>query len=121
MRVSAAGCVRPAVSRVRPLRANPVDVVGNRLDVVVDVWSEMLAGLPLVSGTLDDLVKMLNHAGRDERVAVVIEGKAPRIAGPLSKHFKHVGHGMKSPDTSIQFDAFRVGRTRLADVRVRKD
>ena len=62
--VAAAGRIRSAVAGVRPLVADLVHVVGDRLDVVVGVRVEVLAGLPLVSRALDDVVEVRDDARR---------------------------------------------------------
>ena len=62
--VAAAGRVGPAVAGVRSLVADPVQVIGDRLDVVVGVRVEVLARLPLVARALDDVVQVRDDAGR---------------------------------------------------------
>ena len=60
-------------------------MIGDRLDVVVGVRIEVGAPLPLVAGALDDVEQMRNHAGRQKRLAVVVEVDAPGIAGAVAK------------------------------------
>src|SRR6187431_470455 len=101
---------------MRALTPNPVHVIGNGLDVVVDVGIEVLASLALVARALHDLIEVLDHARGRERVAVVVEVETPRIARAFSKDFKDVLCRMEAPDRAVQFLTLAVGRARLADV-----
>ncbi len=76
-------------------------MIGDGVDVVVGVRVEVRAGLPLVSRTLDDVVQVRNHAGRAERLAVVVEIDAPRIAGSFGEDFELVPRGMISPNAAL--------------------
>src|SRR6185503_3385052 len=106
---------------MRPFLANPVHMIGNRLDVAVDVWIEVLTGLPLVSSALDHLVEMLDDAGGHKRLTVIVEVESPRIAGAFGEHFKRTRDRMETPDAGIQSNALRVGCSRLTDIRLSED
>src|SRR4051812_41471269 len=60
MGVAAAGVVRAAVALMRRV-ADVMAVVGDRLNVGICVWIHMLAGLPLVSSTLNHVVEVRDH------------------------------------------------------------
>ena len=83
--MAAAGRAGPAVARVRAAVADPVHVIGHRLDVVVNVRIEVAAGLALVPRAGNDVIEVLDHTGGRERVAVVVERQAPRVARALSE------------------------------------
>jgi hypothetical protein len=70
---------------MRTALAYPVHVVGVGFDIVVGVRIEMLPCLPEVTPSLYHVVHMRNHAGRDERMTIVVEVKAPWIAGTFRK------------------------------------
>ena len=120
VRVAAAGRRRSAVAGVRPLPSDPVHVIGDGLDVVVGVRVEVLARLPLVARALDDVVQVLDDARGRERMAVVVEVEAPRIAGAFGEHLEDVLRRMVAPDAAVQLLALGVRRAGLADVRVRE-
>ena len=100
--------------------AHVVPVVGDRLDVVVRVRVEVRAGLPLVAAALNDVVQVRDDAGRAERLAVVVEVDAPRVARALGEDFELVPRRMIAPDAGVERHALVVGRARLADARVRE-
>ena len=106
VRMPAAGRRRAAVPGMRSLPADPVHMVGDGLDVVVDVRVEVLAGLALVSRALDDVIQVLDHAGGREGVAVVVEVEAPRIAGAFGEDFEHVLRRMEAPDPAVELLPF---------------
>ena len=87
--VAAAGAVGAAVAAVR-VRAVPVQVVGDGLDVVVGVRVEVRARLPLIAAALDDVEGVRNDAGLDEGLAVVVEVEAPRIARAVGEDLEDV-------------------------------
>ncbi len=85
--MAAAGLGGTAVARVR-VGAEPVSVVGDRLDVVVGVGVEVRPGLPLVAGALDDVVQVRDDAGRQDRLAAVVEVDAQGLLVPWAKTSK---------------------------------
>ena len=92
-----------------------MSVVGNRFDVVVDIRVEVLSALPFITGTLNHVIQMGYHAGRDESLPLGIEVDAPRIAGAPGKDFELVALRMVTPDACIERCAFVIGRAWLAD------
>ena len=119
--VAAAGRIRSAVAGVRPVLADPVHVVGHRLDVVEDVGVEVPARLPLVACAGNHVVEVLDHAGGREGVAVVVEVESPRIARALGEHLEGPRRRVIAPDRPVQPLALGVRSAGLADVRVRED
>ena len=118
--VAAAGRARAAVGGVRSLRADPVPVIGDGLDVVVGVRIEVLARLPLVPSALDDVVEVLDDARGREGVAVVVEVEPPRVARALGEDFEDVPGRVIAPDAAVERRAVGVRRAGLADLRVRE-
>src|SRR5262245_50991974 len=109
VRVTAASRIGSAVARVRTLVADPVHVVSNGLDVVVDVRVDVLARLAFVSPALHDLVQVLDHARRHKRMPVVVEVQPPRIAGALGKYLERVRDRMEAPHSRVELDSFGLG------------
>src|SRR5882724_8653886 len=52
------------------------------------------AALAMVVAGLGEVPEVIDDAGGDEGVAVVIEGEAPGIAGALAEDFELLGPGM---------------------------
>ena len=108
------------LQRVRLMDPAPrvVRVVSDRLDVVVGVGIEMLAGLALVAGAGQDVIKMRDHAGRVEELAARIVIQTPRIARAFGEDLEDMARRVKAPDTGVDLHALRVGSARLAHDRV---
>ena len=96
-------------------------MVGDRLDVVEGVRIEVLAGLPLVAGARNHVIQVRDDAGGRERVAVVVEVEAPRIAGALGEDLEGLPGRVIAPDRAVELLTLGIRRSRLADVRVRED
>ena len=80
----------------------------------------MLAGLTLVTGAREDVVKVRDDAGRIEEFAVRVEVEAPRIARALGEDLEDLAGGMEAPDARVDLLALGVGRARLAHDGVRE-
>ena len=106
--------------RLMDARAGVVRVVGDRLDVVVGEGIEVLAGLTLVAGGRKDMIEVRDHAGRIEELAPRIEIEAPGIARAFGEDLEDVAGRVEAPDSGVDLHALLVGRTRLADDRVRE-
>ena len=102
------------------LAAHPVHVIGDGLDVVVDVGVEVRAGLALVSRARDHVVQMRDDAGGRESLAVVVEVEAPRVAGAFGEDLEDVPGRMVAPDRRRSAAGARRQAPGLADVRVRE-
>ncbi len=87
---------------------------------VVGIWIEVIASLSFVASTLNDVIQVRYHAGGQERLAMVIEVDAPRIAGAMGKHFEHMLCWVIAPDTGVNRYALIVRCARLTDSRVRE-
>src|SRR3954452_9852234 len=98
--MSAARVARSPISQVGH-RADVMPMVGNRLNVGVRIRIEMLAGLALVSGALNDVKQVRNDAGRAKRLAMFIEVDAPRIACPFGENFEIMPRWVESPDAGV--------------------
>src|SRR5690348_11452573 len=106
--VTAAGCIGFTVTGVRPGVAEVVPVIGDRLDIVVSVRVEMRAGLPRIARTLDHMEEVRNHAGLDEKIALLAPVHAPWIARPLGKDLEFLLLRMEPPDARIDLHAILV-------------
>ena len=89
--MAAAGRVGPAVAAVR-VGPEVMPVVGDRLDVVIGVWIEMLACLALVPAALDHVIEMRDDARGDEHLPAGIEVDAPGVARAVCEDFEDVPH-----------------------------
>src|SRR5207245_9361251 len=114
--VAAACRSRAGVAGVRPFIARPVNVIGNGLEVVINVGIEMRTGLPLVARALNDVEQVWNDAGLDEALALFVEVNAPGIAGAFGEDLEAVLGGMIAPNAGVDARALAVGRAGLADV-----
>ena len=100
--------------------ARVMRVVGDRLDVVVGERIEVLARLTLVAGAGQDVIQVRDHAGRVEELAASVVIEAPRIARALGEDLEDTAGRVEAPDAGVDLHALFVGRTRLADDRVRE-
>src|SRR5581483_9052605 len=114
-RVAGAVVARPRVG------ALPVQVVGDRLQVVVGVRVEVLAGLAVVAAVLDDVEAVRDDAALDERLAAVVEVEAPGVARAVGEDLEDVPRRVVAPHAGVEPDAVLLRRPRLADLRMRED
>src|SRR5882672_6403074 len=103
---------------MRTFVADPMDVIGEGLDVVVNVRIEMRASLSFKAAALNHVKEMRDDTGFDDALAVFVEVDAPRIAGAFGEQFERVLGWMITPDTGVQAGAFAVWRAGFADVGV---
>src|SRR5947209_8202535 len=106
---------------VVPLVAGVVAVVGDRLDVVVGVGVEMLAGLPLVASAGNDVKDVRDDAGGGEEISILVVVEAPRVARAVGEDFELVANRMIAPDAGVERHPLVGRRARLADLAVRED
>ncbi len=64
---------------------------------------------------------MVDHAVRDEELAVLVVIQAPRIRSAVHHDFKGLGHRMNPPHAAVQRHALVIPRAGLADQRPRQD
>src|SRR5712672_1872904 len=106
---------------MRTFVADPMDVIGEGLDVFINVRIEMGAGLAFETAALNHVEEMRNDAGFDDALAVFVKVDAPGIAGAFGEQFENVFGGMITPDTRVEAGAFAVWRAGFADVGVSKN
>ena len=76
-------------------------MIGDGLDVVVDVRVEVLAALPVVDAAGDHVPQMRDHAGADQQLSLGVVVDAPRIAEAVRHHLEHVVGRMIPPDAAV--------------------
>src|SRR5436190_18304571 len=101
---------------MRSLAADPANMVGYCLDVVIDVRIEMRTSLMSESSTLNHMEQMRDDAGFDDALAILVEINAPGIARAFGKNFEFVFDGVVAPYARVDPRALAVRRTRLADI-----
>src|SRR5262245_34411164 len=80
-------------------------MIGNRLNVAVDVWIEVLSALTLIDAAGDHVKQMWNDARRDEQLSFGIVIDAPRVTESMGDHLEHVFSRVIAPDTTVDLDA----------------
>ena len=88
-------------------------MVGNRLDVVVEIRIEMLTTLALIPSALNDVPQVWNHARSNEGLSTVVEVNSPRFTGSACEDIKHVPRRVVTPDRSVNRNSLRVRCSRL--------
>ena len=86
--------------------AGIVQMICNRLDIVVGVGVDVITALSLVAPALDHVIHVRDHAGSDEGVTVIIKVNTPWVTGPTRKRFKDVSCGVVTPHRCCQRDTF---------------
>ena len=118
--VSAANGVGLAVAAMWR-RAQIMQMVGNRRQIFVDVWIEVLARLAMITCALNDMEQMWDHTTLHEPITVVVVVDAPLIAAAPGKDFKLMSRWMIAPNRRVQRFALVIGRPRLSDFGMRED
>src|SRR5690606_37016498 len=108
------------ISRMRTRITDPMHMVCDRFDVIVNIWIEMLPGLSNVPSTLNHMVQMRNDTCGNESMPVLIKVQPPGIAGPPGKNLKLMRHRMKPPDAGIEGNPICFVRPWFANERVGK-
>ena len=109
------------VARAFPRSARPVDVVRAGFHSLERERVEVGTEHPLEACSGDDVEDVLNHAVGEERLAPLIERETPRIRRAVRDDLELVPHRMEPPDAAVHGRSLVVGRTGLADLRVRQD
>src|SRR3954468_17918406 len=94
-------------------------VIGNGLNVAVDVRIEVLPSLSLVNAARDHMKQMRNHAGGDEQLSLRIVINAPRIAEAMRDDLEYLLCRVVAPHAAIDLDAVardQIVRERLAAI-----
>src|SRR5690606_11834744 len=82
VRVSAAELIGDREVLRRPALSTVVEARGDRLDLAIDVIGKMRSRLTDIPCARDHVIEVRDDTGRDERLAVIVEVDAPRIARP---------------------------------------
>src|SRR6185436_4636111 len=137
VRVAAADRAAAGVAGVRTFVAGVMQMVGNGLDVIVNVGinylsaltvagdasrffgvdGKMLAALAIVATTLNHVEEVGDDTRFNPALAVFIKIHAPRIARAFGKNFEDVLCWMIAPDTGVHPLTLFLGRAGFANVR----
>src|SRR5688572_22486275 len=112
--------IRTAVAGVRSPAPGIMNMIGNRLHVLINVWVEMLPSLALISRPLNDVKQMRYYTGLDKTLPTLVKVDPPRIARAFGEHFELAFGGMKSPDAGIDLHAFVIRNPRFAYLGMRE-
>src|SRR5262245_62031276 len=94
-------------------------VIGDRLDVTVDVRVEVLAALALIDSARNDVKQMWNDARGNEQLPLGVVVDSPWIAESMRDDLEHVFCRVIPPHATIDVDAItrqRVLRERLVTI-----
>ena len=78
-----------------------VAVVGDGLDVVVNVGVDVLAALPVIDAAGNHMPQMRDHAGGDEELAVIVEIEAPGIAEAMRDDLEAILRWVVAQDATV--------------------
>ena len=106
VRVAATRCVgRVGDTRgayVAPVFASvPMKVIGRLFDHIVRMRVEMLPIHAPIARTGHEVPQMTDDRIDDERLAVVVVVKPPRVGGPVGDDFKHLSSWVVAPDAAV--------------------
>ncbi len=80
----------------------PVAMIGDRLDVGVDVRVEVLPALPVIDAARDHVPEVRDHAGADQQLPLGVVVDAPGIAEAVRHDLEDVLRRMVAPDAAIE-------------------
>src|SRR5262245_35257819 len=80
-------------------------MIGNRLDISVDVGIEVLAALTLVDAARHNMPEVRDDACAHHELSFGVVVDAPRIAEPVRDDFKAIFCRMVAPDAAVDLDA----------------
>ena len=83
-------------------------MIGDGLDVAVDVRIEVLAALAMVDAAGDHVPQVRDHARADEQLSLGVVVDAPRIAEAVRDDLEHVLRRVIAPDAAVDVDAVRL-------------
>ncbi len=81
----------------------------------------MASRLALITSALNHMKRVSDHAGGDQRLAMVVKVDTPRVAGAVGKNFELVTHRMITPHASVEGCSLVIGGARFADLAVREN
>ncbi len=119
--VPAADVVAAVAVRLVPLIADPVTVLGDRLNVGVRVRVEVLARLPLIAAPGMTWYRCGMTQQVEKALPAIVEVDAPGITRAVCEDLELVPRRVIPPDAGVDRRAFFVRRARLADARMRED
>ena len=90
----------------RPAVRRSVAMVGDRLDVAVDVRVEVLASLTVIDAARDHVPEVGDDAGADDELPFGVVVDTPRVAESVGDDLEPILRRMVSPDAAIDLDAF---------------
>src|SRR5688572_3303291 len=90
--------IRTAIAGMRSLAPGIMNMVSDGLQVLVNVWIEMLPRLPLIPRPLNDVIQVRNDTRLDTTLAAFVKVDTPGIACPPREQFELAFAGMKPPD-----------------------
>ena len=93
-----------------------VRVVGDSLDVIVNVRSNMLAALAVIESAGDHIPEVRDDTCRHEDLTVVVEVEAPRIAEAMRDDFEAILRRVIAPNTTV--DKYAVFDRNLGGERI---
>ena len=82
----------------------PVAMIGDGLDVAVDVRVEVLAALAMVDAAGDHVPEVRDHARADEQLSLRVVVDAPRVAEAVRDDLEHVLRRVVPPDAAVDLD-----------------
>ena len=101
---------------VRSPRIILVYVLGNGLDVIINMGIKMFPGLSMKAPALHNVPKVWDYAGGNESLSSIIEVYPPWVTSAPAKHFEFFLGGMIAPHASVDALAFAIRCSGFADI-----
>ena len=76
-------------------------VIRYRLNVRIDMRTDMPATLTMINPSGNDVPQMRDHTSRNKSLSVIIKIDSPRITKPVGNHLETVFYWVVTPDSSI--------------------
>src|SRR3954470_14751754 len=90
-------------------------MIGSLIDQFVRIRIERLAVHPFKISARLGVPEVADHCVDEEKFAVLVPVRAPRIGGALRDQFKSSSRRMIAPDAGVEPEAIGAGRSRFAD------
>ena len=81
-------------------------VVHYSFNIFIDIWIEVLAALPVIYATLDDVEHMGDNTGSNKQLSLGIIIDAPRVTKAVCNYLKPILYGMITPDSAVDIYSF---------------